>query len=235
MRKNPILVGGSGRSGTTLLVSLLSAHPNIYAVPDETAAFCPTAYSEKENLQEAFNIEQVYSYLMDPAVELENYTRWCEKSPKNILFAERLLEYFGDGARFINVVRDGRDVVTSTHPSDPNSYFVPPEEWVRDVSAGRQIEDHPRVLTVRYEDIVRGHLPPLRQICEFIGEPFLEEAFRAYPESAQLQESRAWYGQAREISDSSVGRWKEDEHAEVVDCLYATEGAEELLKYHGYA
>lgn len=234
MRENPIFVGGSGRSGTTLVVSLLSVHPNIYVVPNETGAFCPTAYSEEENLQASFNIERAYSHLIESEVDLEKFTRWCEKSPKNILFAERLLGYFGDRTRFINVVRDGRDVVTSVHPSDPNSYHVAPERWARDVSAGRQIEDHPRVITVRYEDIVRDHLPPMRRICEFIEEPFPEEEFEAYPESAQLQESRAWYGKAREISDSSVGRWKKDEHTKVVDRLYATDGAEELLEHYGY-
>jgi hypothetical protein len=154
MSENPVFIGGSGRSGTTLFLSLLSAHPDIYAIPDETAAFCPTAYYEEEDLQAAFNIERAYSFLMDPNVPLERYSRWCEKSPKNVLFAERLLDYFGDRTRFINVVRDGRDVVTSRHPSDPDEYFVQPEEWVRDVAAGRRIEDDPRVITVRYEEFI---------------------------------------------------------------------------------
>ena len=125
-------------------------------------------------------------------------------------------------------------MVTSKHPSNPNSYFIPPEEWVRDVTAGRVIEDRPHVITMRYEDIVRDYVPALQRICEFIGEPFTKEAFEAYPNSAQLQESRAWYGQARRISARSVGRWKKDEHSEVVRRLYATEGAEELLSYYGY-
>ncbi|MCS4040861.1 sulfotransferase family protein [Salinibacter ruber] len=234
MAENPVFIGGSGRSGTTLFLSLLSTHPDIYSIPDETGAFCPTAYSEDEDLQAAFNIERAYSFLMDPDVPLERYSRWCEKSPKNILFAERLLNYFGERTRFINVVRDGRDVVTSKHPSDPDAYFVPPEEWVRDVAAGRRIEDDPRVITVRYEDLVQDHLQVLRRICEFLDEPFAEEAFRAYPDSSQIQKTRAWFGQAREISDESVGRWKEEEHEWIVNHFYEANGTRELLVHYDY-
>jgi hypothetical protein len=40
--QKPIIIGGCARSGTTLLLSVLSCHPNIYAIPDETYTFCPT-------------------------------------------------------------------------------------------------------------------------------------------------------------------------------------------------
>jgi hypothetical protein len=234
MAENPVFIGGSGRSGTTLLLSLLSAHPDIYAIPDETAAFCPTAYSEDEDLQAAFNIERAYSFLIDPNIPLGRYSRWCEKSPKNILFAERLLNYFGERTRFVNVVRDGRDVVTSKHPSDPDQYYVPPERWIRDVAAGKRIEDDPRVITVRYENLVRDTLQVLRRICEFLDESFADEAFRAYPDSSQIQKARAWFGQVREISDKSVGRWKEEEHECIINRFHETNDTRELLEHYDY-
>lgn len=234
MAENPVLIGGSGRSGTTLLLSLLSAHPDIYTIPDETGALCPTAYSGEVDFQAAFRIEKIYSFLVDPDIPLERYTRWCEKSPANILFADRLLNYFGKDVRFINLVRDGRDVVTSKHPSNPGQYYLSPERWVRDVSAGRKIEDDPRVVTVRYEDLVRDHVQVLRRICEFLNVPFANEAFRSYPDSSQIQNSRAWFGQARQISDTSVGRWKQTKHAKVVEKLYGYEESEQLLRHYNY-
>ncbi len=89
-------------------------------------------------------------------------------------------------------------------------------------------------MTVRYEDLVRDHLQVLRRICEFLGEPFASDAFRAYPDSSQFQESRAWFGKAREVSASLVGRWKQDEHELAVSRLCDTDGACELLEYYGY-
>ncbi len=39
--ESPILFVGWGRSGTTLLISILFAHPDIHAIPLETSAFYP--------------------------------------------------------------------------------------------------------------------------------------------------------------------------------------------------
>lgn len=233
LSENPILIGGCGRSGTTLLLSLLSAHPNIYGI-EKTGAFCISAYSDEPDPGPDFKVERIYCHLAGSEVETERYSRWCEKTPKNVLFARQILDYFGEGARFINIVRDGRDVVTSIHPSDPESPWVSPERWVRDVSAGTELEEAPRALTVRYEDLVRSPLEVLRRICRFVGEPFAEEAFRAYPESAQIQSSRNWSSGARAISDSSIGRWREDSRAPAVERLLSIEEARALLRYYGY-
>lgn len=234
MAENPILVGGCRRSGTTLLLSLLSVHPDIYAVPYETTAFSPGCYGEQVDLGEAFYIDFLYDHLQREDVALEEYERWCEKSPMNVRFADRALDYFGDKARFLHIVRDGRDVITSRHPNAPDRYFVPPARWVTDVSHGRRIEDDSRVLTIRYEDLVEDYLSVMRKICTFIGERFPEDALDAYPESAQFQESSAWFATAREVNASSVGRWKEQEHQDVVEELLDKPTAVELLTHYGY-
>ena len=38
-KKPPIYIGGCGRSGTTLLLSILSSHPEIFACPGELEMF----------------------------------------------------------------------------------------------------------------------------------------------------------------------------------------------------
>ena len=40
LTRPPVIVGGCERSGTTLLLSILSSHPAIQAIPVETWAFC---------------------------------------------------------------------------------------------------------------------------------------------------------------------------------------------------
>ena len=155
MSRRPILIGGCGRSGTTVLQGLLSCHPEVHAVDIDTSAFCPTAYTESVNLNAPFDLARVYRRLIRAGLAPTS-TRWSEKTPKNVLFAGRALDYLGPGARFICIVRDGRDVVTSRHRSAPERYWVEPERWIADVEAGRAIENHPRVHTLRYEDLVRS-------------------------------------------------------------------------------
>lgn len=152
MAENPVFIRGAIQYHAAFFSSVYSSRYLRHSRRD--GCLLPDVVLRERRLQAALNIEQVYSFLVDPVVALERHARWCEKSTKNILFAGRFLNYFGDRTRFINVVRDGRDVVTSKHLSDPDAYFVQPEEWVRDVAAGRRIEDDPRVITVRYEEFI---------------------------------------------------------------------------------
>ncbi|MEM7355194.1 MAG: sulfotransferase [Acidobacteriota bacterium] len=232
MTRRPILLGGSGRSGTTLLLSVLSAHPNIYAIAGETGAFCPTGYNNRPDFDAEFRIEQIYDRLLADD-ETRNTLRWCEKTPKNVQFIGRQLAYFGPGARCINLVRDGRDVVTSVHPEAPSRYWVAPQRWVDDVSAGQRLESHPQVLTVKYEDLVTGYEAVLRTICDFLGEEF-HPALMQYPESARIRTDDAWFGPATTIHPKSIQRWQDEQHAEVVEQLIAMPRAVELLRHYDY-
>jgi hypothetical protein len=234
MSQNPILIGGCGRSGTTLLLSLLSAHPGIYAVPYETKSFTPDYPLEGGvSTDEDLYIDFLYSHFLEDRVDLREYDRWCEKTPMNVHFFDRLVNYFGSGMRFLNIVRDGRDVVTSRHPKDPTSYWVAPSRWVRDVQAGREIEDHAQCLTVRYEDLIEDHLRCLREICRFIGEDY-SKSFEDYPKSSSLKSSVAWFDKAESVHKRSRERWKKEEHEEVVEKLLSMPKAEDHLKHYNY-
>jgi hypothetical protein len=236
--RRPIVIGGCGRSGTTLLLSILSCHPKIFAIDIETVALCPDGYgadgmyNKTPRLDVPFKLWNIYQYLMDREI-LESCTRWCEKTPRNVIYFERILRHFGKRVRLIHIVRDGRDVVTSVHPSDPSRFWVTPHRWVQDVAAGRRMEDHPQVITVRYEDLVQSFEAPVRRICEFIGEEF-SRAFLSYPETARVKESLAWFRPASAMTDKTMGRWKDPKFKEIVDSLVRTPMAIELLRHYGY-
>ncbi|MCS3672821.1 hypothetical protein GGP66_000225 [Salinibacter ruber] len=235
MSNRAILIGGCGRSGTTLVLSLLSAHPNIFCLPREMRAFCANAYADENITKDPeFRIDYVYSHLIDTNFSSTDAKRWCEKTPKNVYFAEQLMSYFGEDARFIHVVRDGRDVVTSEHPAAPGEYWVSPKRWVEDVSRGREASSHPQVKTIRYEDVVSSPLEVMESTCAFLDEQFTEAAFRAYPESSQFDDRGEWFGGTKEMHGRSVARWKNEEYQDVVSRLMNQSGAEELLEYYGY-
>ena len=233
--KNPILIGGCGRSGTTLLLSLMSAHPDIYAVPYEIQAFTPGAYPPEEDvrLDGDFHIDFLYKHFLEADVDLGNVARWCEKTPMNVHFFDRLVEYFGPDMRFLNIVRDGREVVTSHHPNDPTTYWVSPNRWVRDVEAGRQVENHEQCLTIKYEDLVEKPSPSLEEICTFVGEEY-SEVFEDYPETATIQSSTAWFGKADSLRRRSKERWRKEKHQEIVNQLLNMPQALDHLRHYNY-
>src|SRR4029453_7674218 len=54
----------------------------------------------------------------------------------------------------ICMLRDPRDVVTSRHRHDMTRYWAPLRLWKRNLRHAKTIFDHPRVILVRYEDLV---------------------------------------------------------------------------------
>lgn len=234
----PIVIGGCGRSGTTLLLSILSCHPKIFAIDIETVALCPDGYgadglyNRTSNLDVPFRLEKIYQYLIDHEIP-ESCTRWCEKTPRNVLYFDRILRHFGERVRIIHIVRDGRDVVTSLHPGHVERFWVTPHRWAMDVAAGRKMENHPQILTIRYEDLVRQYEMTMRRLCEFIDEEF-DAAFLSYPNSARIKESGAWFNPAQATNDKSIGRWKDPKYNEIIESLLLEPMALELLRHYGY-
>ena len=225
-----IVVGGCARSGTTLLATLLSAHPRVHLYSEgdydrETRVFCRAGR----------NLDTALGRLLARDPPHPAATRWCEKTATNVRHIERILEHFGARVRFLNIVRDGRDVVTSVHPSAPHRHAVKPNRWVRDVQAGREGERDPRLRTFRYEDLVAAPERVLRSVCEFVELPFEANMLR-YPEAAAVRQSGAWFGdEARPIDSAGVGRWRDARHRERVLELWRCPGAEELMAFYGYA
>ena len=231
LSRRPVVIGGCGRSGTTLVLSVLSCHPHIFAINDETRALSPGTVNNPM-VGAPFKMDRIYKFLLDRPIP-DECTRWCEKTPRNVLHFEVILQRFGEAVRIINVVRDGRDVVTSRHPTDPSRYWVDPSTWVRDVKAGMRVEKHPQVLTIRFEDLVLDYESTVRKICAFIDEDFLD-TFRDYPASARVRQNAAWFSEARPIDPSVIGKWKKPEFAAPVEALLENPQAIELLMYYRY-
>jgi hypothetical protein len=103
--------------------------------------------------------------------------RWGDKTPPYVTCIEGLAAMLPD-ARFIHLIRDGRDVAlsyasVSFGPRDDP--VAQAHHWRRQVSAGRLAGSRlggERYLEVRYEDLVRDPERELRGICGFVDLPF---------------------------------------------------------------
>ena len=230
LRQDPVVIGGCARSGSTLLVSILSSHPHIYAVSRGDRNLESNAMA-RDLSQDTENITMLYEHQLRDLPD--TFSHWCEKSPKNVLFIREILDFFGDRVRFLNIVRDGRDVVTSRHPHNPERYWVDPDRWVNEASAGTPFDEHPQVMLVRYEELIGDFAGVVARICEFIGVAN-DASLLAYPDAAAIQTSVSWFESARPIHAASIGRWSRPEHQDQVSRLFETPGAIELLQHYGY-
>lgn len=227
----PILIGGCGRSGTTMLLAMLGAHPQIAAIPTETTLFARRRKHRYPRLNHYLMRARAALVLSREPVKPDAH-RWCEKTPPNIRFVERLFAHFGD-VRFIHIVRDARDVVTSRHPHAEGPY-VPVERWVADVSAGLAHRHDPRMYTLRYEDLVEDYEPTMRALLAWLEEPFTDEMASYHAHTSVKRNTALRGGKARPVSTSSVGRWRDPKFADDVATVMASPEAVAILKDLGY-
>ena len=206
-----IIIGGCGRSGTTLLLSMISAHSEIKAI-EESFAF----YPKPMRLRKLIN-------------DLSEAKIWCEKTPKNIRAFEDIKGILKEKAIFIHMIRDGRDVITSHHPSDASRYWVSTERWVSDVTKGLQFDAH----IVKYEDLIQDPKKELKKILDLATLKFQENVLN--PHLFGLENSDAWFEKAQPLNSKSIARWKDNAHIDIIKSFYKNEQALRLLGKLGYS
>ena len=213
----PFVVGLT-RSGTTLLRMMLDAHPEL-TIPPEThfvpdlirAARAEQGVEEMlsamtsnrtwadfgigiEEMRE--RLERVDSGDGAGAVRAfyEAYAarqgkpRWGDKTPAYMLSVQRIGRTLPE-ARFIHLIRDGRDVALSQTARALNEQPPPAEQaarWTKRIGKAREQAatlKGPRYVEARYEDLVRDPEGTLRRVCEFIELPW-DDAVLRYHEGA---------------------------------------------------
>jgi Sulfotransferase family len=195
----PFVVGVS-RSGTTLLRLMLDAHPEL-AIPAETH-FVPDLLERGRagpeelvdaivgartwgdfGLQaEALRAEVAAADARGPADVLRAFyglcarergkPRWGDKTPGYVKRMGAIAAGLGE-ARFVHLIRDGRDVALSRRARGMGATKPIGEVarlWQRRIeNARRQARRlRGRYLELRYEDLVADPEPALRRVCELI-------------------------------------------------------------------
>jgi len=228
--KPPIFIVACPRSGTTMLLSILSAHPNIHIIKKQTYAF--DKWKKSEGKEIPARVDRLYLELLLNRIK-PAATRWCEKTPKHSESIGKILNYLPD-SKIISLVRDGRDIVTSKHPyHDSDNYWVRSERWIHYVSDELSFCDHPNVHIVKYEDIVTNYAETIGSILSFLEEDYTEEMEDWYKNSS-LRNSIHLKEGIQQLHTKSIGRWKNPEHREVVENLLNNAEAVALLKQLNY-
>ena len=106
----------------------------------------------------------------------DNKHRWCEKTPQHVQHLLALAQQF-TAAKFIHVVRDGRDCAVSFHRRWKRRPELTVFRWKKVVATGSEQGQQlgtERYLEIRYEDLTAQPESSLRQISTFLGLPFNE-------------------------------------------------------------
>ena len=214
MFPSPVFIVGCPRSGTHLLRNLLRSHPNLgfggetHFVPGFYSMFGdPGSDREAGKLAELIlnlqwirargltlapgslahlrSFAQITDSILGACAQVENKPRWMDKTPQYVAHMPLLLKLFPD-ARFIHIIRDGRDVALSWLGMGfgPENLYTAASQWRDFVSAGLQSAagmPAGTCIEVRYEQLLRETGAVLREVCDFIGEPYCEEMLTPNP------------------------------------------------------
>jgi protein-tyrosine sulfotransferase len=257
-----IVVGGCGRSGTTLARVILDSHPDICCGPESSVFLSDVVDLEK--LQDKFKLDgdallTAYQESHSRAEFIDQFakiccrmtgkSRWAEKTPRNVLHLEYLFARFPE-ARFVHMLRDGRDVACSlrTHPRHrvvngklvPVKTWKPMEEcatrWRDSLLAAKPFWNDSRLLTVRYEELVAEPRATISRLLEFVSEPW-DDAVLAHHEAESEFRDATKFPQnpeaLRPIGATAIGRWERDMTARDREAFKRLAG--DLLVECGYA
>ena len=231
--RDPVFVVGSPHSGTSLILRILGEHSAFYTVPYESQCAASWALD-------------VMCWKFNMLAWLNGRRRWLEKTPCHIRYLALLTDRFPE-ARFLIIIRDGRDVANSLKKRGRCSLEEGIDYWASTNRAGELFWNHPRVMKFTYEEFVARTDATLKRILDFLGEPF-EEGLKNYHErpralyAADLNKPasekdgshhdqyRNW--QINQPIFDGRGKWKKELSTEELALIEQHAG--EMLRAYGY-
>jgi hypothetical protein len=270
LSKEFLFIVGAPRSGTTWLQAMLAAHPAVCTTVEltlysfYTAPWIRTWKAECENARQnhwhqglpaVWNEAEFYAFLREFLERVYSRvlalkptaTHILDKHPGYSAYVEDINTLLPQ-ARFIHVIRDGRDVAASLVAAQRDMNFGADSiaaaalQWKTSLEQARQagcFEN--RYLEVRYEDMTRSTPAELTKVLSFSGLDAPPDLVRQLVEdhafdkmkaalrspAAGVKENPAHFRKGR------VGSWSEDFRA--IDRLHFDRVAGDLLRELGYA
>ena len=134
---------------------------------------------------------EVYERFLQTITNENGRSITCEQTPKNIFYIQELLSHF-QNAKIIHMVRDSRDVLLSQKNKWKRGFLgaskIPLRETIRSymnyhpitsakfwnsaVLHGNKMEENPRVIKIKFEELLQNPQEKIMELCDFIKIPF---------------------------------------------------------------
>ncbi|HTZ77120.1 MAG TPA: sulfotransferase [Stellaceae bacterium] len=217
-----VVIGGCGSSGTTLLRRILDRHPDIECGPESTVLLDRLMPVEELAARFGFDAGELDSWqcrarsqaefvawFLDARLARSGKRIWADKTPENISRFDFVRRHFPN-ARFVHVIRDGRDVAASLRRqswmklrerSGAEALARCGAYWAERIIAGRRSRSDPRYIEIRYEDLISRPEATLRRLLSFLRLEWSDRLLRAEAGGEPA---------AGPIFPSSIGRWRHE-------------------------
>jgi hypothetical protein len=247
----PIFIVGAMGSGTTLLRLMLDSHEHI-AIPHETGfmraykamKFIPfkwTGHGWAYRLgwtPEEFDAElrRFFDRIFARYADQHGARRWGEKTPLHTWHMNAIAKLFPD-AVFVAIVRHPGASAASNmrrfhHGADKMAWHY--ERYNKEI-ARQSMRLRGRVVILRYEELVQEPERVMRELLEWLGEPWSDNVLQHHVVQSERGEERV-EGSSRadeRIDASRIGRWAET--MTPADRRAIAHRLDRLAEFYGYS
>ena len=262
MEKPPIFIIGCPRSGTTLVRVILDTHPNICCGPEthligniktlnekidkNWKRLEPYGLSKDIHVKKLSDLFKIYH---NNYMKSKKKQRWAEKTPDNIFYVDFINKLFPN-CQFINIIRDGRDVVCSYKERwGSKTIFTAIKKWNKIIDLTYEYRtkfNKERYMEIRYEEMVSNPEKETKRMMIFLGEKWIPELLEHHTKQHDFwfniktgenidfeKEKRPLrHSPSKPIFQSSVGKWKKN--LNTVEKAIIKISLKENLKKMGY-
>ena len=167
---------------------------------------------------------EVYKRFLQTITNENGCSITCEQTPRNIFYIQELLSHFPN-AKIIHMVRDSRDVLLSQKNKWKRGFLgankIPLRETIRSymnyhpitfakfwssaVLHGNKMEENPRVIKIKFEELLQNPQDKIMELCSFIGIPFNKKMLEVPNIGSSISLDKE---DELEIDSTKIEKWK---------------------------